>query len=82
LLNKLSTIPINQEKLLAYGIQMRNLALLKRIAFILEERNIRIYPYFLDEVKKLINAKYTLLDPGGPDTGSFNSRWMIRNNIG
>jgi predicted transcriptional regulator of viral defense system len=80
LMKKLITIPMNQDKLLDYGFKMNNLSILKRMAYLLDEAIPDRYTVFLEEVKKNLNLKYTLLDPGGGDTGPFITKWRIRNN--
>ena len=81
LLNRLKVIPLNQEKLLEYGLRMKNLSILKRMAFFFDENIPGQYTIFLEGVKNEMNSKYTLLEPGGPETGPFISKWRIRNNI-
>lgn len=80
LLNRLKDIPLNQETLLEYGLRMKNLSILKRIAFLFDKNIPGQYTIFLEGVKKGMNSKYTLLDPGGPEAGPFISKWRIRNN--
>jgi predicted transcriptional regulator of viral defense system len=72
---------INGSKLLTYGRQMENLSILKRIAFLSELFEMNQLANFRLEVSKLINSRYTLLDPLGNDTGEFNIKWKIRINI-
>jgi predicted transcriptional regulator of viral defense system len=80
-LTKFMDIPLNQESLLEYGIKMKNLSILKRMAYLFDQYIPGKYQRFLDEVKIRLNTKYTLLDPAGPDTGLFSSKWRIRNNL-
>lgn len=72
---------INGSKLLTYGKQMENMSILKRIAFLSELFEMTQLTNFRLEVSKLINSRYTLLDPLGNDTGEFNIKWKIRVNI-
>ena len=81
LLTKINDIPLDQEKLLKYGFRMNNLSVLKRIAYLMELNNPNQYKYFIGEVLKRLNSKYTLLDPGGSEEGPFISKWRIRNNV-
>lgn len=80
LMKRLASIPLNQEKLLDYGFRMKNLSILKRMAYLLDETIPDQYKIFLEAVKSRLNLKYTLLDPGGADTGPFITQWRIRNN--
>ena len=72
---------VNSSKMLTYGKQMNNLSVLKRIAFLSELFEMHNFKSFQTEILKLINNRYTLLDPMGEDTGAFNSKWKIRVNI-
>ncbi len=72
---------INNSKLLNYGKQMENLAVLKRIGFLSELFNMNQLSSFRSEVLKMINNRYTKLDPMGDNTGEFNAKWKIRVNI-
>lgn len=80
-LSLLSNEHIDPDKLLSYGIRMQNLSILKRVAFLSAEMNLTAYEHFRDKVKTLVNEKYTLLDPTGPESGPFSSKWRIRNNV-
>lgn len=72
---------ISYSKLLNYGKQMENLAVLKRMGFLSELFNMTQFSKFRIEVLKLMNNRYTLLDPMGANTGEFNAKWKIRVNI-
>ncbi len=68
-------------KLLEYGKQMDNLSVLKRIAYLSELFNLNNLGHFRSGVLKIVNQRYSLLDPLGSDEGIFNSKWRIRVNI-
>lgn len=70
-----------QTKLLEYGQRMNNLSVLKRMAFLCEKHDLQGYGKFRKFISGIVNEKYTLLDPSGPNTGPFNSKWKIRDNI-
>jgi len=72
---------INGVKLLRYGKQMNNLSVLKRMAYLSELFELENLKSFRDEVQKMVNKRYTLLDPVGENQGAFNSKWKIRVNI-
>ncbi|MEN8202143.1 MAG: hypothetical protein ABFS28_06055 [Bacteroidota bacterium] len=71
----------DSEKMLHYGLKMQNLSVLKRLAYLSDVFNLPDYHKFRKSVAKLVNEKYTLLDPSGPDQGKFSSRWKIRDNM-
>ncbi len=81
LFKRIKTLKLNPVKLLEYGMKTNNLAIIKRLGYILDKDNRDEYRVFLNGVKKVINSKYTLLDPSGPDEGPYNSDWKIRNNL-
>jgi predicted transcriptional regulator of viral defense system len=81
LVNNIHTIQLDQMKLFDYGMRMGNLSLLKRLAFLFDRTDPVKYSLFLKKVKKIVNLKYTLLDPAGPESGPFNNRWHIRDNL-
>jgi predicted transcriptional regulator of viral defense system len=72
---------INSLKLLQYGQRMNNLSVLKRMAFLSELFQMKGFSKFRQGVSKIINQKYSLLDPLGTDTGTFDAKWRIRINI-
>ncbi|HKK42007.1 MAG TPA: hypothetical protein VJ963_06335 [Bacteroidales bacterium] len=71
----------NQARLFDYGLRLGNISVLKRIAYLLDESNPARYSSFNTKVRRLVNDRYTLLDPSGPEKGPFNVRWRIRNNV-
>lgn len=68
-------------RLLDYGKKMGNLSVLKRMAFLSELYEMKGFSRFQNGVLKLMNKKYSLLDPMGENTGEFNSKWRIRINL-
>jgi len=68
-------------RLLEYGKQMNNLSVLKRMAYLSELFEMTGFSRFQSEVLKIVNRKYSLLDPLGSDEGVFNSKWRIRVNV-
>lgn len=71
----------DEKKLIDYGLKMQNLSVLKRLAYLSEQLHLPGYYKFKHTVKNLINDKYTLLNPSGPDIGSFHAKWRIRDNM-
>ena len=76
-----STQKLEQSKLIDYGKRMNNLSVLKRMAFLSEKLELRGYSKFRKTTVNLVNNKYSLLNPSGPDVGPFNSKWKIRDNM-
>lgn len=74
-------IELDENKLLNYGVEMGNLSVLKRLGFLSDSLSITGLNTFKKKVSSMLNEKYTLLDPSGPDSGPFCSRWKIRNNM-
>lgn len=72
---------ISSLRLLDYGKKMGNLSVLKRMAFLSELYEMKGFSRFQNGVLKLMNKKYSLLDPMGENTGEFNSKWRIRINL-
>lgn len=72
---------INSRKLLDYGKQMGNLSVLKRLALLSELFEMKGFINFQNEVLKIRNQRYTLLDPMESNEGVFNAKWRIRMNI-
>ena len=81
LIRALYQAKINSSKLLTYGLKMDNLSILKRIGYLSELFEMTHLAKYRAEILKLINNRYTLLDPLGADVGEFNSKWKIRVNI-
>lgn len=81
LLKNLADIPIDQEKMIEYGLRMQNLSILKRMAYLFDLLTPGKYDDFEQDVSSKLNMKYTLLDPQGPDTGKFSAKWRIRDNM-
>lgn len=72
---------LKKDKLVEYGFRMNNLAVLKRMAYLSDIHDLPGYKGFQSRVKESLNEKYALLNPLGPDTGSFISKWKIRDNL-
>ncbi len=81
LLSILNDISFNQTRLFDYGLRLGNISVLKRIAFVLDESKPGRYSTFIKMTRSLVNERYTLLDPSGPEKGPFSAKWRIRNNI-
>ena len=71
----------NKNRLQQYGFAMGNLALLKRMAFLSELFEMEGFKKFQNTVRKILNNRYSLLDPLGDNTGKYVAKWKIRLNI-
>ena len=69
-------------KLLEYGKKVGNLSVLKRMAYLSELWEMEGFDDFRSEVSRMLNSKYSLLDPFGDNRGPFIDKWKIRSNIG
>lgn len=72
---------MDPNKLIAYCQTIKNIAVTKRIGFLVEFLNITGLEPFIDFAKKQVNNKYNLFDPQGLDEGEFVSEWRLRLNI-
>lgn len=70
---------IDFEKLYKYAIEMKDLAAVKRLGFILDI--LRIKTSIVKKLHKEVGGGYCLLDTGGPKTGPKNKKWRIIENI-
>ena len=75
------TAKSNKNKLQEYGLRMGNIAVLKRMAFLSELFEMEGFRQFQSAVKKVLNTRYSLIDPMGEDTGEIVAKWRIRLNI-
>ena len=72
---------LDQDKLIESCISINNRSAIKRIAFLAELLNKKKLSRFLKFAETLVNPRYVLIDPFGPDEGAFNSKWKLRLNI-
>ena len=67
------------EKIISYALKLDTATTAKRLGWVLEQRGVelgRLQPLAALRVKD-----YRKLDPSGPRKGSYNSRWMIQENL-
>lgn len=72
---------INKNKLQEYGLRLGNIAVLKRMAFLSELFEIDGFMQFQNAVQKVLNKRYSLIDPMGEDNGEFVVKWRVRLNV-
>ena len=82
LLRAFSAADPDAGKLLEYGKKVGNLSVLKRMAYLSELWEMKGFDDFRSEVSRMLNSKYSLLDPFGDNRGPFINKWKIRSNIG
>ena len=71
---------LNWSKVYAYGRQMGNSSILKRLGFLLELFELGT-PDLLAQVQADLGAGYTMLDPLYPPEGRHDSRWRLVVNL-
>ena len=72
---------INGEKMIEYCKVINNIAVIKRIGYLVELLEKKGMRSFIRYAKKQVNPKYNLFDPTGPEKGEFISEWKLRLNI-
>jgi predicted transcriptional regulator of viral defense system len=58
-----------------------NASLIKRMGYLAELLKKKEMDPFIDFAKQNLGKKYALFEPGGEDSGIFNSDWMLRMNM-
>lgn len=81
LIRAIKQAELDAEKLVTYCKAIKNIAVTKRIGFLVELFERSTLTSFIDFAKKEVNNKYNLLDPQGSEEGEFVSKWKLRLNI-
>lgn len=68
-------------KLVEYCKAVNNIAVTKRIGYLVEILQITGMDPFIDFAKKQVKNRYNLFDPQGLDEGEFVAEWRLRLNI-
>jgi predicted transcriptional regulator of viral defense system len=68
-------------KLIEYCQAVNNIAVTKRIGYLVELLQITGMELFIDFAKKQVNNRYNLFDPQGLEEGEFVAEWRLRLNI-
>lgn len=71
---------MNSQKLTAYCKTIKNIAVTKRIGFLVELFERTMLSSFIEFAKREVNNKYNLFDPQGLQEGEFVSEWRLRLN--
>lgn len=69
------------DRLVAYCKAIQNIAVTKRIGFLVELLGVEGMAPFVDFAKQAVNTKYNLFDPQGLEEGEFVPEWRLRLNI-
>lgn len=72
---------IQSSKLAEYCKAVNNIAVTKRIGYLVELLQITDMNPFIDFAKEQVNNRYNLFDPQGLDEGEFVAEWRLRLNI-
>lgn len=72
---------LNGEKLMDYCKAVNNIAVTKRIGYLVELLDKKGLKSFIKYARDRVNPKYNLFDPQGPEKGAFVSDWRLRMNI-
>src|SRR5690606_39351209 len=72
---------LQSNKLVEYCQAINNIAVTKRIGYLVELLQITGLEPFIDFAKKQVNNRYNLFDPQGLEEGEFVSEWRLRLNI-
>jgi len=81
LLHALNKARISSTKLTEAAKAVNNIAVIKRLGFLIELFEKENMTTFIRFAQKKLNEKYNLLDPQEDDSGHFNSRWRLRINV-
>ena len=72
---------MQSNKLIEYCQAVNNIAVTKRIGYLVELLQITDMEPFVDFAKKQVNNRYNLFDPQGLEEGEFVAEWRLRLNI-
>lgn len=72
---------LDPQKLIRYAQAYQNIALIKRMGYLVELFQKKDLQDFISFAQKQVNQKYMLFEPGGPNEGKFNNRWKLRMNM-
>lgn len=72
---------LDPQKLIWYAQAYQNIALIKRMGYLVELFQKKGLQDFISFAQKQVNQKYMLFEPGGPNEGKFNNRWKLRMNM-
>jgi len=81
LLRAFAEAPLNAQKMIEYCRAVNNIAITKRIAYLIDLLEKQKLAPFTKYAKTVVNEVYTLFNPFGSDEGEFLKEWKIRLNI-
>jgi predicted transcriptional regulator of viral defense system len=72
---------LNNQKLIEAVKSVENIAVTKRLGYLIEFLHKDGYATFLKYARTQVNQKYNLLDPNEPQKGKFDIHWRLRLNV-
>lgn len=72
---------MQSDKLIEHCQAINNIAVTKRIGYLVELLQVADMEPFIDFGKRQVNNRYNLFDPQGLDEGEFVAEWRLRLNI-
>ncbi|MCC5943861.1 MAG: hypothetical protein JJT94_02930 [Bernardetiaceae bacterium] len=81
LLRAFAAADLDAEKMIRYCRAVRNIAIVKKMAYLIEILNKKGLDSFLAYAKKLTNQKYTLFDDLGEKKGILIHKWKLQMNL-
>lgn len=81
LIRAVAQAKMHPSKLIEYCKAVNNIAVTKRIGYLVELLQITEMDPFIDFAKKQVNNRYNLFDPQGLAEGEFVGEWRLRLNI-
>ena len=81
LLKAFSQANLDAKNLIEQAKLYNNISTVKRLGYLAELLKKKELAQFINFAKQNLGKKYILFEPGGEDSGSFNSDWMLRMNL-
>jgi predicted transcriptional regulator of viral defense system len=77
----LNKAKLNSKKLIEAVKTVDNIAVIKRLGYLIEVLEKGNLGQFIDFALSCVNDKYNLIDPQSDDNGAFNAKWKLRLNV-
>ena len=77
----LNKAKLNSKKLIEAVKAVDNIAVIKRLGYLIEVLGKGNLSQFTDFALSCVNTKYNLIDPQSEDNGAFNAKWKLRLNV-
>jgi len=72
---------VSMEKIVSYAERMGNIAIVKRLGYLVESLNMNVASEILSKMRGMISQGMSALDPTRPKKGTYNTRWNLLANI-